>query len=95
MQRKLITSWSGGVIETNPLTGTITIRQGTNSITVFQSDRDAFSTDLDNCPYVQGQPTGVGFGGTIAPIAPKKSMSDIIRELELNAKASASWPYHT
>ena len=64
--------------------GTITITQGDNTIVVFQEDRDAFLNDLDNQPYIYDQPTGAGFGGTIAPFPekPKKPVTGSVLSMD-------------
>ncbi len=87
MQHKLQVWWKGGIIETNPLTGTITIRQGAhneNVITIVQSDRGAFLADLDSQPWVSDIPTGQGFGGTIEklPDKPKKPVTGSVLSMD-------------
>ena len=90
MQRKLEVWWRGGIIETNPLTGTITIRQGTNVITVAQSERYDFEEDISQQPYVESQPTGVGFGGSIEKLPDKKPKMDNISRYDIHSAWVAS-----
>jgi len=89
MQHKLITNWGGGIIEVDGQTREIVIKQGTNVIRVGLNDHDNFIADFDAAMQVAVyKPTGVGFGGTILPIAPKptgqkpKSIWDIVDDIE-------------
>ena len=94
MQHKLTTQWKEGTITVNRQTGSVEIRQGKNGsmlIIVGRDQFDAFFTDIDAAIQSALQirnPTGVGFGGTILPIAPKptgqkpKSIWDIVDDIE-------------
>jgi hypothetical protein len=82
MLQKLVMLWGGGSVEVAK-NGVILIRQGNNVIEVTPEEKDAFLTDVENAPVPKPTP-GVGFGGTILPIAPKqpKSMQQIVDEIE-------------
>jgi hypothetical protein len=85
MQHKLMTMWREGsvVVEGDK----IAIRQGKNVVYVTSSQVDEFLTDIQDASFPKPTP-GVGFGGTVSPIAPKKpkSMDDLVDNLLFTAK---------
>jgi hypothetical protein len=81
MQRKLTLQWCGGIVEVE--NNRVVVRQGSNVISIDLEQEWAFITDIeaafDTLP--PPEPTS-GYGGTVAPIAPKKTMQQIVDEIE-------------